>query len=136
VRIMEIDVDDVPWKDDLVDHPPVIEAGRPPHLSRLGADPTGGSPSTSGSRPPARLLRRRHVPPLSLTTNGNSAGSPGPRVLRLRLPRRRGSGPLSRASRNSGGGGRRGHPPLPGARRRGPRRLPTNYRSGPATHRS
>lgn len=27
VRIMEIDVDDVPWKDDLVDHPPVIEAG-------------------------------------------------------------------------------------------------------------
>ena len=27
VRIMEIDVDDVPWKDELVDHPPVIEAG-------------------------------------------------------------------------------------------------------------
>ena len=27
VRIMEIDVDDVPWKDELVDAPPVIEAG-------------------------------------------------------------------------------------------------------------
>jgi L-alanine-DL-glutamate epimerase-like enolase superfamily enzyme len=27
VRIMEIDVDDVPWKDELVDRPPVIEAG-------------------------------------------------------------------------------------------------------------
>ncbi len=27
VRIMEIDVDDVPWKDELVDHPPVIEDG-------------------------------------------------------------------------------------------------------------
>jgi L-alanine-DL-glutamate epimerase-like enolase superfamily enzyme len=27
VRIMEIDVDDVPWKDDLVTHPPVIEKG-------------------------------------------------------------------------------------------------------------
>jgi L-alanine-DL-glutamate epimerase-like enolase superfamily enzyme len=27
VRIMEIDVDDVPWKDALVDHPPVVEAG-------------------------------------------------------------------------------------------------------------
>jgi L-alanine-DL-glutamate epimerase-like enolase superfamily enzyme len=27
VRIMEIDVDDVPWKDELVDLPPVIEAG-------------------------------------------------------------------------------------------------------------
>ncbi|HLE42456.1 MAG TPA: mandelate racemase/muconate lactonizing enzyme family protein [Methylomirabilota bacterium] len=27
VRIMEIDVDDVPWKDELVDHPPVLEAG-------------------------------------------------------------------------------------------------------------
>jgi L-alanine-DL-glutamate epimerase-like enolase superfamily enzyme len=26
-RIMEIDVEDVPWKDDLVTHPPVIEAG-------------------------------------------------------------------------------------------------------------
>jgi L-alanine-DL-glutamate epimerase-like enolase superfamily enzyme len=24
---MEIDIDDVPWKDDLVDHPPVIEDG-------------------------------------------------------------------------------------------------------------
>jgi L-alanine-DL-glutamate epimerase-like enolase superfamily enzyme len=24
---MEIDVDDVPWKDELVSHPPVIEAG-------------------------------------------------------------------------------------------------------------
>jgi galactonate dehydratase len=28
VRIMEIDVDDVPWKDELVDAPPVIEAGQ------------------------------------------------------------------------------------------------------------
>jgi L-alanine-DL-glutamate epimerase-like enolase superfamily enzyme len=27
VRIMEIDVDDVPWKDDLVDAPPRVEAG-------------------------------------------------------------------------------------------------------------
>jgi galactonate dehydratase len=27
VRIMEIDVDDVPWKDELVDAPPVIERG-------------------------------------------------------------------------------------------------------------
>jgi L-alanine-DL-glutamate epimerase-like enolase superfamily enzyme len=27
-RIMEIDIDDVPWKDDLVTHPPVIENGR------------------------------------------------------------------------------------------------------------
>jgi L-alanine-DL-glutamate epimerase-like enolase superfamily enzyme len=27
VRIMEIDIDDVPWKDELVDHPPVIEDG-------------------------------------------------------------------------------------------------------------
>jgi L-alanine-DL-glutamate epimerase-like enolase superfamily enzyme len=27
VRIMEIDVDDVSWKDELVDHPPVIERG-------------------------------------------------------------------------------------------------------------
>ena len=27
VRIMEIDIDDVPWKDDLVTHPPVIEKG-------------------------------------------------------------------------------------------------------------
>ncbi len=27
VRIMEIDVDDVPWKDALVDHPPVVERG-------------------------------------------------------------------------------------------------------------
>jgi L-alanine-DL-glutamate epimerase-like enolase superfamily enzyme len=27
VRIMEIDIDDVPWKDELVDHPPVIEQG-------------------------------------------------------------------------------------------------------------
>ena len=27
VRIMEIDVDDVPWKDELVDAPPVIEGG-------------------------------------------------------------------------------------------------------------
>jgi len=26
-RIMEIDIEDVPWKDDLVTHPPVIEAG-------------------------------------------------------------------------------------------------------------
>ncbi len=26
-RIMEIDIDDVPWKDDLVTHPPVIEQG-------------------------------------------------------------------------------------------------------------
>ena len=26
-RIMEIDIDDVPWKDDLVTHPPVIENG-------------------------------------------------------------------------------------------------------------
>jgi L-alanine-DL-glutamate epimerase-like enolase superfamily enzyme len=24
---MEIDVDDVPWKDELVSHPPVVEAG-------------------------------------------------------------------------------------------------------------
>jgi L-alanine-DL-glutamate epimerase-like enolase superfamily enzyme len=28
VRIMEIDVDDVPWKDDLVDAPPVVERGQ------------------------------------------------------------------------------------------------------------
>jgi galactonate dehydratase len=28
VRIMEIDIDDVPWKDELVDAPPVIEDGR------------------------------------------------------------------------------------------------------------
>jgi L-alanine-DL-glutamate epimerase-like enolase superfamily enzyme len=27
VRVMEVDVDDVPWKDALVDHPPVVEAG-------------------------------------------------------------------------------------------------------------
>ena len=27
VRIMEIDIDDVPWKDELVDRPPVIEQG-------------------------------------------------------------------------------------------------------------
>jgi L-alanine-DL-glutamate epimerase-like enolase superfamily enzyme len=27
VRIMEIDVDDVPWKDELVTHPPVVEEG-------------------------------------------------------------------------------------------------------------
>ena len=27
VRIMEIDIEDVPWKDELVDHPPVIEKG-------------------------------------------------------------------------------------------------------------
>jgi L-alanine-DL-glutamate epimerase-like enolase superfamily enzyme len=27
VRIMEIDIDDVPWKDELVDHPPVIDQG-------------------------------------------------------------------------------------------------------------
>jgi L-alanine-DL-glutamate epimerase-like enolase superfamily enzyme len=27
VRIMEIDIDDVPWKDELVDRPPVIERG-------------------------------------------------------------------------------------------------------------
>jgi L-alanine-DL-glutamate epimerase-like enolase superfamily enzyme len=27
VRIMEIDIDDVPWKDELVDRPPVIEKG-------------------------------------------------------------------------------------------------------------
>lgn len=27
VRIMEVDIDDVPWKDDLVTHPPVIENG-------------------------------------------------------------------------------------------------------------
>ena len=27
VRIMEIDIDDVPWKDDLVDEPPVVEDG-------------------------------------------------------------------------------------------------------------
>jgi galactonate dehydratase len=27
VRIMEVDIDDVPWKDELVDHPPVIENG-------------------------------------------------------------------------------------------------------------
>jgi L-alanine-DL-glutamate epimerase-like enolase superfamily enzyme len=27
VRIMEIDIDDVPWKDELVDHPPVVENG-------------------------------------------------------------------------------------------------------------
>ena len=27
VRIMEIDIDDVPWKDELVDHPPVIDKG-------------------------------------------------------------------------------------------------------------
>jgi len=26
-RIMEIDIDDVPWKDELVTHPPVIENG-------------------------------------------------------------------------------------------------------------
>ena len=26
-RIMEIDIDDVPWKDDLVTHPPVIQNG-------------------------------------------------------------------------------------------------------------
>ena len=31
VRIMEIDIDDVPWKDDLVTAPPVIEDG---HLVR------------------------------------------------------------------------------------------------------
>ena len=28
VRVMEIDIDDVPWKDDLVSHPPVIENGQ------------------------------------------------------------------------------------------------------------
>jgi galactonate dehydratase len=27
VKIMEIDIDDVPWKDELVDHPPVIDNG-------------------------------------------------------------------------------------------------------------
>jgi L-alanine-DL-glutamate epimerase-like enolase superfamily enzyme len=27
-RVMEIDIDDVPWKDDLVTHPPVIENGQ------------------------------------------------------------------------------------------------------------
>ncbi|TWT00337.1 mandelate racemase/muconate lactonizing enzyme family protein [Reyranella sp. CPCC 100927] len=27
-RVMEIDIDDVPWKDDLVSHPPVIENGQ------------------------------------------------------------------------------------------------------------
>ena len=26
-RIMEIDIDDVPWKDDLVTHPPEIQGG-------------------------------------------------------------------------------------------------------------
>jgi galactonate dehydratase len=26
-RVMEIDIEDVPWKDDLVSKPPVIEAG-------------------------------------------------------------------------------------------------------------
>ena len=26
-KVMEIDIDDVPWKDDLVSHPPVIQNG-------------------------------------------------------------------------------------------------------------
>jgi len=40
VRIMEIDVDDVPWKDELVDVPPVIEQGqlRLPTRPGWGAD--------------------------------------------------------------------------------------------------
>ena len=40
VRIMEVDVDDVPWKDELVSHPPVIEAGhlRLPSRPGWGAD--------------------------------------------------------------------------------------------------
>jgi len=36
VRIMEIDVDDVPWKDELVDHPPVVVDGRLAIPSRPG----------------------------------------------------------------------------------------------------
>ena len=36
VRIMEIDIDDVPWKDELVDHPPVIENGEVLIPSRPG----------------------------------------------------------------------------------------------------
>ena len=36
VRIMEIDVDDVPWKDELMDHPPVVVDGRLAIPSRPG----------------------------------------------------------------------------------------------------
>jgi galactonate dehydratase len=36
VRIMEIDIDDVPWKDELVDHPPLIEGGELVIPSRPG----------------------------------------------------------------------------------------------------
>jgi L-alanine-DL-glutamate epimerase-like enolase superfamily enzyme len=39
VRIVEIDVDDVPWKDELVDRPPVVEAGQ----LRLPAGPGWGA---------------------------------------------------------------------------------------------
>ena len=62
VRIMEIDVDDVPWKDELVDAPPVDRGGRgpPADAARLGRrSGRGRRPEARlGARPPARLLGR------------------------------------------------------------------------------
>ena len=63
VRIMEIDIDDVPWKADLVTKPPVVE-GRP-HLpadgARLGRRHQRGGPARAplagAGRPRAELLR-------------------------------------------------------------------------------
>ena len=54
VRIMEIDVDDVPWKDELVDAPPVIERGEVVLPTRPGL----GRRSQRGGRPPARVGAR------------------------------------------------------------------------------
>ena len=60
VRIMEIDVDDVPWKDELVDAPPVHRArrGGPAGAARLGRRPRRGRRPEArlGARPPAGLL--------------------------------------------------------------------------------
>ena len=51
-RVMEIDIEDVPWKDDLVTAPPRIENGRTadPHRRRLGrGGERGGDPRASAT---------------------------------------------------------------------------------------
>jgi L-alanine-DL-glutamate epimerase-like enolase superfamily enzyme len=58
LRIMEIDVDDVPWRDDIVSAPPVIEAG---HL-RLPAEPGWGidiNEDALSEHPPRRRVAGR-----------------------------------------------------------------------------
>jgi galactonate dehydratase len=55
-RVVEIDIEDVPWKDDVVSTPPVIEAGE----SLIPTGPGWGveiDEDVIGANPPARLAK-------------------------------------------------------------------------------